>query len=248
MKIIKLIYYMTGSRRLPLGTRPARIYRAAKLRETNKIGAGLALIGDPTLNHIFNTAINKLSVNNLHRTNINALRELIRARMRNSTSSNNSALKNASIRAMTNYVAQRIGYKNRANTEQLHRLIIAIMEKGRRMNAATNNAQRRIIGEELGNLLGSLVIKWNEVRVKDPTKKGFAPGFITGFLTPIIGANAARRIVGTMPLINYAREYLQGVKSVIYNQNMSRLNKFKKVLDPRKYAEEVAMRQTGRRG
>jgi hypothetical protein len=222
---------MTGPR-LPLGTRPARVYRAVKLRETNKFGAGLALIGDPTLNRIFNIAINKLSVNNLHRTNIDALRELIRARMRNATSSNNSALKNASIRAMTNYVAQRIGYKNRANSEQLYRLIIAIMEKGRHMNAATNNAQRRVIGEEIGNLLGSLVIKWNEVRVKDPSKKGFTPGFITGFLTPVIGANAAKRIVGTMPLINSARKQFERIKGVYSNPTMSRFNKFKQVVDP----------------
>lgn len=237
---------MAPHTRMRLGERPKRLLEArARLAKNDKVGATVALLGNNSLNRIFNTAINKLSVNNFHRTNINALRELIRARMRNSTSSNNSVLKNATIKAMTNYVAQRIGYKNRANSEQLYRLIMVIMEKGRRMNAATNNAQRRIIGEEIGGLLGSLVLKWNEVRVKDPAKKGFAPGFMTGFLTPIIGANAARRIVGTMPFINSARAYFANVKQAMSNPGMSYSNRAKYLLNREKFLKEKEARQAG---
>jgi hypothetical protein len=179
------------------GERLRRALEVAKRVKSNKTAAAFALLGNNSLNYIFRQGKEKLGVDNLHTEHINALRELIRARMKNATSSNNSALKNATIRAMTNYVAQRIGYKNRSNSDQLYNLLTAIMAKGRRMELATNNAQRRVIGFELGELLGALVLKWNEVRVRDPTKKGFAPGFLSGFLTPIIGGNAARTIVNT---------------------------------------------------
>lgn len=198
------------------GTRTGRAFDAARLRAKGQnINAGLALLGNKSLNGIFDLSMRKMGVNNLHKNYIIALRENLRSRMRlkNASPVTNDNIRNSALRAMMNYVAQRIGYKNKSNTDELYRLINAIIAKGRRMGEATTNNERKIIGQEIGVLLGSLVVKWNAIRVRDPTKKGFTPGFIKGFLTPVIGNRDAARVVYGLGLINKARQSWRGYAS-----------------------------------
>ena len=113
-------------KRLPIGTRAKRLIESrARFKNSSKFNAALALFGNNFLNKSFNTAINKLEVNNLHRIHVNRLREIIRTRMKNHTSlqASNSVIKNASIRTMTNYMSQKIGFKNSTNSEQIYNLI-----------------------------------------------------------------------------------------------------------------------------
>lgn len=230
-------------------TRPMRLAKSVGLLKNSKVNAGLALVGPAFINSTFNKAVNKLGVNNLHRTHLNSLRQLIKNRMKNHTSqtATNSVIKNAAVRSMTNYMAQRIGYKNNANSQQLHNLLMKIESRRRNMNATPSgpggNAQRRAIGEEIGNLIGSLILKWNSGRQKgDPNRKGYGPGFITGILTPLIGKNAANRIVGTMPMINSARAWYQNLRKISRDPNAKWGNTLKHVLDPEKLAREKAAR------
>jgi hypothetical protein len=180
--------------------------RSAFKSENNKVKAGVKAITKlVNTNYRVNQGINltkrHLGIPNNRNQNLVNLGASIKRSLKNEDPFRASPeIRNKTIRTMSNYIALRVGFKNRLNTERIYQLIIKITRLKTNMNAAPDNAARREIGKNLGLLLGELVLQFARTRPQGGNGRGRAVGlgFLNGILTKILGPRMANTVNQTI--------------------------------------------------
>lgn len=226
---------------MPLGTRLRRFSKArqALAQPTaplhRHVRAAVALVGtNYRVNQGIKMAKNILAIPNNRNANLKNLGSSIKAGLKlNDPLKASNAIKNKTLWTAANYAAMKLGYKNRANTESIHRLLSKVIRIKQNMNAATNNVSRQRIGNELGTALGRLIISYSKLnRTGNGRGKNITKGFLTGILAEIIGPSMTATVMKTI-------NWVQTAHSVYKNPGLSYWNKYRKIAEPNRFARQV---------
>jgi hypothetical protein len=228
--------------KLRLGNRYRRIRKAQNALSQSaeplraKVRAAAALLGtNYRVNQGVQMAKTILGVPNSRNTNLKNLGESIKRSLKLSDPLNASTeIKNKTLRTTSNYVAMKLGYTNSTNTDAIYRLIQKIMRIKQNMNAATNNASRQRIGNELGMTLGKLILSYSKLNKGTGNGRGkiVTKGFINGIMTEILGARMAATVMKTI-------DWVLWTKNIYKNPELSYWNKYRKFAEPNRFARQV---------
>lgn len=164
------------------------------------VRAAVALVGtNYRVNQGIRMTKNILAIPNNRNANLKSLGNSIKASLKlNDPLRATNEIKNKALWTASNYAAARLGYKNRANTEGIYRLIKKVFSLKQNMNAAPNSNSRQRLGNELGTTLGKLILSFVRARRGTPVNARGANvgrGALNGILTEILGERMAAAIL-----------------------------------------------------
>lgn len=210
----------------PTASLPARLLasrrqytREGASNENRRIGAALALLTPNHINRIANglkSTISKNGVKNTSKINTfsRAFKNSLPSRPGGPITSRNQ-VKNAAILAMSSYLSQKIGYTQNTNTMLINNLLLKLIRLRTDLELATNQPRRRAIGEQIGRILGQLVMSYTQI-MKSQTfnnrKVNIGKGALKGFLDQVVGGPLAVSVMGTIDGINAFHKFTSGIK------------------------------------
>jgi len=180
-----------------------KVLTVNKLSPTNsvlpKLTAAAVLVGtNSRVNKGINVTKKMLAIPNNRNANLKNLGESIKRSLKlNNPLMASNEVKNKAVRVASNYVAMKLGYTNRTNTDNIHLLISKIMRLKTNMNAATNNVGRQRLGNELGTTLGKLILSYSKLK-RGPSNartQNITKGFLNGIMTEILGPQMAGTVM-----------------------------------------------------
>lgn len=218
------------NRKTPTQEDPSLIKRAMVARtqlkntsasQTNrKVGAAMALLAPSRINQITNVLKNTLSKNE-HVSNLTRLNNFVR-KLKNGLPSrpggpivSRNQVRNAALVAMSSYISQKIGFKTNANTMLINDLLVKLIKLKMLIETAPNQSARRAYGEELGRVLGKLVMSYTQVmkgRTMNNRKVNIGKGALRGFLNQTVGTPISVSVMATIDGVNTLHRFAGGLR------------------------------------